>query len=164
VRWRRRDRRRLTFDQGIWLFPPAFALHVLEEAPGFTRWARRHASERYTQRDFIRNNAAGIVMAVAETWLVSRFRSRTIVFLYFATLVSQQIPFNAAFHAGTTVAFRTYSPGLVTSMAQLPLWHYLSRLARREGLLSRRGSVAATAIGGVIHGAAVAQQVFFVRR
>ena len=39
------------------LLPAAFGLHVLEEAPGFTGWARRHASERYTQRDFVRKNA-----------------------------------------------------------------------------------------------------------
>jgi Protein of unknown function with HXXEE motif len=160
---RTRARRRPSFRRAVWLFPPAFALHVLEEAPGFTDWARRHASDRYTQRDFVRNNAAGMAMAIGETWLVSRFPNRAVVFAYFASLLSQQVPFNAAFHAGTTVAFRTYSPGLVTSLAQLPLWWRLMRLARREDRLSGRAAAWAAGIGGLIHTAAVADQVFFVR-
>jgi hypothetical protein len=28
----------------LWLVPAAFAAHVAEEAPGFTRWARRNTS------------------------------------------------------------------------------------------------------------------------
>ena len=34
---------KVTFRDAIWLFPPAFALHVLEEWPRFTSsWAKRH--------------------------------------------------------------------------------------------------------------------------
>ena len=50
------------FDRRAWLLPVVFAAHVAEEAPGFTDWARRHASERYTQADFLRNNAAGLAL------------------------------------------------------------------------------------------------------
>jgi hypothetical protein len=42
----------LTFRQAVWLFCPAFMLHVLEEWPRFTGWARLHASPRFTQRDY----------------------------------------------------------------------------------------------------------------
>jgi hypothetical protein len=135
---------------------------VLEEAPGFSTWVQRHASKRYTQRDFIRNNALGLAMTAASTWLVSRRPSRPLVFLYFAGVLTQQVPFNAAFHAGTTAAFRTYSPGLVTAVTQLPLWWYITRLARQEGLLTARGALGAAGIGGLIHTVAVAKQVFFV--
>jgi hypothetical protein len=51
----------------------------------------------------------------------------------------QQVPFNAAFHTG-----------LVT------------RLARRGGLPSPGGVIAAAAIGGLIHSGAVAHQAFLV--
>jgi hypothetical protein len=38
----------LTFRQAIWLFPFAFALHVLEEWRQFTPWAMRYASDHFT--------------------------------------------------------------------------------------------------------------------
>jgi hypothetical protein len=92
----------------VWWFPVVLALHVLEEAPGFTAWARQHASDRYTQD-------------------------------------------------------RTYSPGLVTAITQfIPLWARLTRLARREGLLTRRGAKGAALLGGLIHAVAVSQRVSFV--
>jgi hypothetical protein len=106
------------FGHAVWLFPVVFAAHVLEEAPGFTAWAKRHASRRYTQTDFIRNN-------------------------------------------GATVAYREYSPGLVTAIGGfLPLWWHLTLLARHEDLLTRDGALAAVAIGGAIHATAVAKQVY----
>jgi len=50
----------LTFTQAVWLFCPAFVLHLLEEWPRFTGWARLHASARFTQRDYNVIHAAGI--------------------------------------------------------------------------------------------------------
>jgi len=85
----------------LWAFPPAFALHVADEAPGFTRWARRHASPEYTRADFARINGAGFGLALATT-----------------------------------------------------------ALARRAGLLERRDVAAALALGGPVHAAAVARQVY----
>jgi len=143
------------------LFPVAFAAHVAEEAPTFTAWARRHGSSRYTQADFVRNNALGLATSVAGTALVARERRRAAVFGYFAILLTQQALFNTLFHAGTTVAYREYSPGLVTAVAGfLPVWWYLSRVARREGLLTRGGAAGAAVIGGTVHAAAVVQQVY----
>ena len=34
----------LPLHHAVWLFPAATALHFLEEAPGFTKWARQFAS------------------------------------------------------------------------------------------------------------------------
>ena len=50
-----------SFRRAAWTFPAAYLVDVAEEAPGFTAWARRNASERYTQTDFVRNNALGFV-------------------------------------------------------------------------------------------------------
>jgi hypothetical protein len=137
---------------------------VLEELPGFTAWARRHASKRYTQRDFVRNNALGLAMTGWATWLVVRGgRRRGLFFVYYTTILTQQALFNTAFHAGTTVAYRDYSPGVVTGgMLFLPLWLHVTRLGLRDGLLTRRGVTAAVLLGGVIHGGVVAQQVYFM--
>jgi hypothetical protein len=53
-------------DATLWAFPAAFALHVADEAPGFTPWARRHASPEYTKTDFVRINGAGFALALAR--------------------------------------------------------------------------------------------------
>lgn len=149
------------FRRAVWLFPVAFAAHVAEEAPGFTAWARRHGSDRYTQEDFVRNNALGLLMTIAGTVLASRTKSRPAIFAYFAIVLTQQALFNTIFHSGTTAAYREYSPGLLTAVGGfLPVWLYLSALARREGLLTRSGAVGAAAVGGVVHTTAVVQQVY----
>ena len=146
------------------MFLGAFALHVLEEAPGFTAWARRHASERYTQRDFARNNALGLAITGAATYVLARpSRRRRFFGVYYSTILTQQALFNTVFHVGTAVAWREYSPGLITSLTLfLPLWWRLTRLALDDRLITRRGAVLASAIGGTIHAGAVAQQVFFI--
>jgi hypothetical protein len=83
------------------------------------------------------------------------------VFAYFATQLTQQLLWNTAFHAGTTLKWRTYSPGLVTALAGfLPAWFLLSRRARRQALIAPKMEVLAGVLGGAIHGAAVAGQVF----
>jgi hypothetical protein len=46
----------------------------------------------------------------------------------------------------------------------LPLWLGVTRQALREGLLTRRSAAAGVAAGGLLHAAAVAQQVFYVGR
>ena len=110
----------LAFAAAVWLFPVAFAAHVLEEAPGFTAWARRHGSSRYTEADFIRNNALGLAMTIVGTTVVSRSPSRPAVFSYFAIVLTQQAVFNTLFHSGTTVAYREYSPGRTALAGFLP--------------------------------------------
>jgi hypothetical protein len=83
------------------------------------------------------------------------------VFGYFAIVLSQQALFNTLFHAGTTVAYREYSPGLATALGGfLPLWWHLSRLARRERLIAPPAELLAAAIGGAVHTGAVVQQVY----
>jgi hypothetical protein len=151
------------FDRRAWLLPVVFVAHVAEEAPGFTRWARRHASHHYTQRDFVRNNAAGLVLTVGATWAVGRFRARPVTVGWHSALLTQQALWNPAFHLGTTIAWRRYSPGLVTAvLVFLPTWLHLTRLALREDRLSRGDVAAGTVAAAAPHATVVAQQVFFI--
>jgi hypothetical protein len=158
-------RRRL--ERGVrrlaWLLPAAYAVHVAEEAPGFTRWARAHASERYSQRDFVVNNTLGFVGTVAATGLLSRWAPRPLVLAYYMAIVTQQALFNPVWHAGEAVARRAYHPGVVTSLVLfLPLWWALTRAALREHLLSRRDAALCVAVAGALHALVVAEQVYFV--
>jgi hypothetical protein len=160
---RARPLKALPFRRAVWLFPAAFAVHVLEEAPGFTDWVNRYASERYSSHDFIRNNALGSLLTAGATLVVTRTSNRTVFFVFYSAILTQQALWNTAFHVGSTAGFAAYSPGLVSSVLLfVPVWWQLTRLALREGLISRRGVAVATLIGGLIHAAVVAEQVFFV--
>jgi Protein of unknown function with HXXEE motif len=155
--------RALRFRQAVWLVPAVFAVHVLEEAPGFTDWVNRYASEQYSSDDFVRINALGLLLTAGATLVVARTSNRTVFFVFYSTILTQQALWNTAFHVGSSAGFAAYSPGVVTSvLLLLPLWWHLTRLALSERLISRRGVAAAALIGGLIHAAAVAQQVFFV--
>jgi hypothetical protein len=149
-----------------WLVPAALALHVAEEAPGFADWARRHASTEYSDGDFVKINALGVGTTMAAAVAVARgYGGRPFLLAFYAAGVTQQALWNPVFHAGTTVAWREYSPGLVTSLTLfVPLWTLITRRVLASGLLRRRGVLAAVAAGGALHAAAVAQQVFRVGR
>jgi hypothetical protein len=144
------------FQRALWAFPAAFALHVAEEAPGFTRWARGHASARYTAHDFVRDNALGFALTLGATALVARAPARGFRPFYVFVLTQQAVG-NAVFHAVTGAPGRLSAIGMV-----LPLWARITTLARRRGMLGRRDVVAALAVGGTVHAAAVAQQVYFL--
>src|SRR5437763_9730572 len=150
----------MPFRRLVWAFPAAYVAHVAEEAPGFTRWAQRNASQRYSQRDFVRNNALGFLTTTAATLAVTRIQRRRLDLAYYTLVVTQQAAFNAVFHAATTAAFREYSPGLVTSILHLPLWRRLTRAALAEHRLTPRDIVACTITAGAVHAIEVARQVF----
>jgi hypothetical protein len=140
----------------------ALALHVAEEAggrDGFPAWARRNTWAGYRDRDFIAINAAGLAMTVLASAAVRR--EPRLFGLWYAGVVTQQMLWNPVFHVGATIAYREYSPGLVTAVALFPaLWWRETRRALRTGQLSRRGVAVAAGVGGVLHVAAVRRQVY----
>jgi hypothetical protein len=62
----------------------------------------------------------------------------------------------------TTVAFREYSPGVITSILTVPLWRRLTRTAIAEGRLSSTDIAASLLVAGIVHAGVVARQVFFL--
>ena len=116
-----RPRRGLRYS--LWLLPAAFALHVLEEARGFTDWVGRNGRADYSMADFVQ--------------------------------------LNPAFHVGSTVASGEWSPGTASAVVLfLPLWWHLTRRALSDRILGVGGMSAGIAVGGAVHAAAVANQVF----
>jgi hypothetical protein len=139
-------------DAALWSFPVAYALHVAQEAPGFAAWARRHASPDYTQRDFARINAFGMVSTLATTALAARGRRG---FALHHASITQQAVWNPVFHAVAG------APGLATAAgAVLPAWAAITAVGLRRGLLTRRGVAWAVALGAPIHSAAVWATVY----
>jgi hypothetical protein len=152
----------MSFRRLAWVFPAVYLLHVAEEAPGFVAWAKRNASPRYSERDFATINSLGFLSTAAATAVVTRADSRRLNLAYYSLVVTQQALFNAMFHSVTTVAFREYSPGLITSILTVPFWRRLTRAAIAEGRLSRRELAPCLFVAGIVHAGAVARQVFFV--
>ena len=141
----------------------ALALHVAEEAPGFSSWARRNTWAGYRDRDFAVINASGLAMTALADIAVRR--APRLYGAWYAGIVSQQLLWNPVFHLGTTIAYREYSPGLITALALFPpLWWRETRRALRSGRLSRRGVALAAVVGGAVHIAAVRKQVYGLSR
>jgi hypothetical protein len=76
--------------------------------------------------------------------------------------VTQQAVFNAVFHVGATLAYREYSPGVFTSVLMVPLWRRLTHAAVAEHRLNKRELNACVLVGGIVHAAVVARQVYFL--
>jgi hypothetical protein len=153
----------LRFREAAWLFLPAFALHVLEEAPQFTAWVNRHASPRFTRADFLRNYGLGMALGLLLCTAVALYPRPSTV-LAFLALGVWQAGFNTLFHIATTAAYGVYSPGLITALTlYLALCCYLSRLAFQEGLVTNASGLIALLLGGALHASVVAVQVYFFK-
>src|SRR5689334_12080450 len=110
-------------NAALWAFPAAYGLHVAQEAPGFVAWARRQASPGYTQRDFARINASGMVSTLATTAMATRGRRG---FALHHASITQQAVWNPVFHAVAG------APGLTTAAgAVLPVWAAITAIGLR---------------------------------
>ena len=151
----------LSLEKAVWLFCPAFALHVLEEWPRFTGWAKRYASPRYTQRDYNVIHTAGVAASLLAALIVWRFPNRPVTFMSFAFVFARSVLFNAFFHVGASVLTRSYCPGMITAVViYLPLFALIADLAYQEGLLDVGSLLVTLAIAGVFHIWEVGHNVF----
>src|ERR687885_5629 len=106
----------MRLDRTIWLLPPAFGVHVLEESAGFTRWVQRHGRPDYSRADFVQINASGLLLTLVATAAVGRWPGRRVFVAYYALVVTQQALFNPAFHVGSGLVSREWSPGTATAV------------------------------------------------
>lgn len=151
----------MTFRQSVWLFPLAYVLHVLEELPQFTNWARRYAAPGFTMRDYLTIHLIGIIVALLAPLVMWFFPNRTVIFLFFTIIFTPAVCFNILFHAGATAAFGVYCPGLITAlMLYPPLFVLISRRAINERLLTSKAALISFVIAGLFHGADVSRNVF----
>ncbi len=151
----------MTFSDAIVLFPVVQAAHVWEEWPGFPQWARRFASSRYTDREYLVTHALAIASAIAVVLLVRAFPNRFVVFAACALAWGPGIACNAVFHLGATAISRRYCPGALTSLGlYIPLAGWLIALAVRDGLLTSATVAIALTIAAVIHSLEVSHTVF----
>lgn len=149
------------FSQATWLFPAAFIFHVAEEWPKFIIWAQEYASKSYSSQDYIAIHLAGIVVALLSTALITHFKARLFVFLWFTFIVMPSLFWNMFFHAGSSLLFNTYCPGTITSVSIYPIVFYLiSGRALNERLISKKLWIIALLIAGIFHTWEVGHNVF----
>jgi hypothetical protein len=151
----------LSFRQAVWLFPVAYILHVLEELPQFTNWAKQYAAPTFTMRNYLVIHLSGIVIALLAPVVLWFFLNRVVIFIFFSFVFTPAVCFNILFHAGATAVFGAYSPGLLTALALYPpLFYFVSRRAFREGLVTNRVALISFALAGLFHAADVSHNVF----
>lgn len=151
----------IPFERAVWLFPAAYTLHVLEELPQFTTWAKHYANATFTMRDYLVIHLSGIVVALLSPLILHVFRNRLTTFVFFTFIFTPAVCFNVFFHAGATAAFGVYCPGLLTAVTLYPvLFYVVTKEAFREALLTNRLAAVSFVIAGVFHAADVSHNVF----
>jgi hypothetical protein len=139
------------FERYIWLFPAAYALHIVEEyGTGFPAWMTRHMHAEMTNNGFLLNNALFMAILLAVTVWASASRSRLSAFVFLGW-ASGNLFWNFVFHLATTLYADSYSPGLVTaSLLYYPISLGGAALTVRDGRLGSMGVIGAFAVGGAL--------------
>ncbi len=89
----------MKFRQAVWLFPIAYTLHVFEELPQFTNWARHYANASFTMRDYLVIHVSGIVVAWLAPVVLQVIPNRIMIFIFFTFVFTPAVCFNILFHA-----------------------------------------------------------------
>jgi hypothetical protein len=115
VRWHYRD------PALLWLFVPAYAIHLAEEfwaGPGLPAWIALLAGSRLPVSAFIAINAVAMILLVAGVRAATRTESAGWIVVAIATIVA----LNAVLHLLGSLVTGTYSPGMVSGVVvYLPL-------------------------------------------
>ena len=144
--------------------PIAFTLHVLEELPRFTPWVQRHINPDFTQKHYLKVHVSGIVGFIGAVFILWLFPSRALVLIFFTFMFTPSFLCNVLFHVGASIAYRSYSPGLITGLVvYLPLYALICKLAFSSGIMTERWWVFSTIIAACFHALEVHHNVFLLR-
>lgn len=139
----------------ILLAPVIFALHVIEEAPGFVAWFNAHVDLGITTDLFMSVNIAGGIITLLVVGIVWSLQSPPSLLIGVAWL-SLLMFANGIFHILATVVDRAYCPGVITSaVLYLPYFGWMVTKILRERLLTWPSVFLATIIGALpmlVHG------------
>ncbi|MBI3395920.1 MAG: HXXEE domain-containing protein [Spirochaetia bacterium] len=135
------------FSRLIWLFPAAFAVHIVEESLGFSEWVTNVLQGQMNVSLFYINNAGFMVVLFTLTALAARKRAGWSTFLLFLWVSGQQF-WNFVFHIYSEAHFHAHSPGYFSAIfLYFPIYLYLSYLAVREKYLKPAPLLVAFAAG-----------------
>ena len=134
----------------VWLFPAAYAVHILEEwFGGFPEWLAIVGGAALPRTAFVIINLAGMGLMVAAARASTRREEHGWMAVAIATIVLV----NAAVHILGSIVTGTYSPGLFSSIIlYLPLGHLamLRASSQTSGQALRRGILAGIAVHALV--------------
>ena len=141
--------------RGLWLAPPIFVAHFLEESRGFVPWFNAHVTPGITDGLFWTVNLTGLailLLVVAAHWTAGSPATVVVVVAWISFLMLA----NGAFHVIAAVVDRRYVPGLVTAaLLYLPFCGWIAREVLRLRDVSRGLAGLAAVLGALpmaIHG------------
>lgn len=121
--------------------------HVGEEYfAGFPQWASSHFGQT-TQNFFLISHIPISISVVAICYLAGK----TKIYSLFGVVLSSLLLVNGLFHLVSSVAFKEYSPGVLTGITfyTVTYWHVV-RWSENEGQLSKIKILKASCIGAFI--------------
>ncbi|MEO6331132.1 MAG: HXXEE domain-containing protein [Gemmatimonadaceae bacterium] len=126
--------------------PAVFAIHVLEEAPGFVTWVNAHIDRDITQSSFWTVNFTALLITLAVIFF-ERVSASKLSAIAVLTWLGVLMVGNAMLHIGAALVDRAYVPGVVTAIL---LYLPFSTLVVARLIQSRRVSPSAAAIAIVV--------------
>jgi hypothetical protein len=143
----------IPFRQLIWVIPPAYVLHVVEEAAGgFPDWASHLLSGNVDRSLFALSNIAFMAIVLGLTAWASVAETGFAVFCLMAWSAGHLL-WDFVFHVATTLGMHAYSPGLITAtVLYLPIFVIVATAAIRQRVMRPLAVVGAIAFGGVLLG------------
>jgi ABC-type uncharacterized transport system permease subunit len=153
VRWEYRD------AALVWLFVPAYIVHLAEEwSAGFPSWVRNVVGRPLPEAAFLIINGVALVVMVAAIRAATRAERHGWTAIAIATVMLV----NAALHAAGTVLTGTYSPGLISAVVvYVPLGSLVMMRALDQ---ARREQVARGVAAGILIHAIVVVVAFVAAR
>ena len=116
----------------VLLAPVVFAIHVLEESPGFVNWFNSLVARGITQDLFLTVNVTAFVITTLLAALAAATAERALMIATLAWLAFLMFA-NAVFHIVATVVHQRYCPGVVTAtLLYLPYFLWLAALVRKR--------------------------------
>jgi Protein of unknown function with HXXEE motif len=140
---------RITQPKAVWLFPPTYALHLIEEylvAGGWPLWAESTLGVHFNNSEFIAWNVFALGLMCVGVWLVSRNAK----FRFIEIALAVAVLGNGLAHVLVSLVTGTYSPGLVTGVV---VWTPLSVVCLRDAneAVTRKARLAGLYLGlGVV--------------
>jgi hypothetical protein len=154
VRWHYRD------PLLLWLFLPAYLLHVIEEyLAGFPAWFGAIAGHPLPVPAFVAINAVGVTVLVTAIIAATRHERLGWIAVAMATVAV----INPLAHLLASILTATYSPGLVSGVVVwLPLGQLLLLRARyqADGAALRRGVLVGMLVQGFVTATALTLSSF----
>ncbi len=135
--------------------PLVFALHVLEESPGFVIWFNQRVDPNITDGLFLSVNAAAFAITVIIAAIAAGTRDR-VAALVATAWVGFLLLANAIFHLVAALAYGSYVPGIVTgTLLYLPVSIAFIAVVARKYRLAPAVVTGVALLGGLpmyIHG------------